>query len=184
MAKTTVIEGNVARIVDDGEKNWLQRLGSSIGSFFGSIPDMIGQSAKELSGQYQAEQNAFNAEQAALDREFQQSSAREAMAFEASEAAKNRAYQERLSNSAHQRSVADLAAAGLNPALASSSPASTPSGSAASSAAASGSRAAAASAHPNTARAIYTLLDGIADNRRAARKDMLEAMSRIFSAMN
>lgn len=67
-------------------------------------------------------ENAFNAEQAQITRDFN-----------ASEAQKQRDFEERLSNTAYQRASADLRAAGLNPALAYTSPAGTPSGSAASS---------------------------------------------------
>ena len=92
----------------------------------------------------------FNADQAALDRAFQTQSAREAMQFEADEARKNREWQERLSSSAYQRSVQDMKAAGLNPILAAgANPASTPGGSMASGSAASGSTASGSAATGN-----------------------------------
>lgn len=71
---------------------------------------------------------------AAYNNSLYQSNTRQAQAFNAAEAAKNRDWQERLSNSAHQREVADLKKAGLNPVLSSNLPgASTGSGASASS---------------------------------------------------
>ena len=54
--------------------------------------------------------------------------AREAMEFEANQARINREWQERMSNTSHQREVADLRAAGLNPILSATRGATTPGG--------------------------------------------------------
>ncbi len=52
--------------------------------------------------------SAFNAEQARLQREWTEQQSAKAMQFNAQEAAKNRDWQKMMSNTAHQREVADL----------------------------------------------------------------------------
>lgn len=79
-----------------------------------------------------ARNNAISQSNAREQMQFQRDANALAMAFNSLEAQKSRNWQAFMSNTAHQREVQDLIAAGLNPILSANSGASTPSGATAS----------------------------------------------------
>lgn len=126
-----------------------------------------------------AQNNAASLNAAREQMAFQVASNAKAMQFNAEQARLNREWQERLSNTAHQREVADLVAAGLNPILAANSGASTPSG-----ATASGVTSAGAMAQIDTSRntALSSLIQAIVNSQASMYNADTNAKAAVDSA--
>lgn len=104
--------GQPLNIYTGNSAEGLNALSTTLGSGFEGLFDLIQKNTDK--------NNAWSAAQAQKQMDFQERMQQIAMDFNSLEAAKNRDWQEMMSNTAHQREIADLKAAGLNPILSAS----------------------------------------------------------------
>uniref|UniRef100_A0AAU8AW05 DNA pilot protein n=1 Tax=Dulem virus 120 TaxID=3145597 RepID=A0AAU8AW05_9VIRU len=118
-SSTTATPSNGGGSIANGLDNVVTQLATS-GSTYADLARSI--------FNYSENNSAFNADQAAIARDWSHSENLQAMKHSASEAQKTRDWQKMMSDTSYQRATKDLVAAGLNPVLALNGGASTPTG--------------------------------------------------------
>lgn len=176
---TVNTNGGLFQIVHPGTpgSKFNQQSGYSSVNMSGNLADSL-----TAYSQAQSERNTARSEQfAERQMNFQNTSNAKAMQFNAEQAKINRDWQEKMSNTAHQREVSDLVAAGLNPVLSASggNGSSTPGGSSASGVTSSGSS---GNVDTSSSQMVGALLSAVISQSTALQTTALNNMTSLKGA--